>query len=171
MKVRNMALCAFFAALLTLCAWLSIPTGDAALTLQTFAVALCLLLLGGKRGCLAILVYLMLGAVGLPVFTGFRGGIGTLLNVTGGYLLGFLAWALVYWLITAVKGHRAVAMLLGLLTCYIFGSAWFYWLYLRVGSALGLGLILLKCVVPYLLPDALKLGLAFLLASRLKRFV
>lgn len=171
MKARNMALCGLFAALLTLCAWISVPGAGVVFTLQTFGVALTLLLLGGKRGSITVLVYLLLGAVGLPVFTGFQGGIGTLLNVTGGYIVGFLVWALLYWLITAFAPQkRVMAMVAGLLVCYTFGTLWFYSLYLQGDPALSLGAFLLKCLVPYLLPDAVKLSLAFLLASRLKRF-
>lgn len=172
MKIRNMALCGLFAALMALCAWLCIPVADVSFTLQTFAVALTLLLLEGKRGTVAVFVYLLLGTVGLPVFTGFQGGMGALLGVTGGYIAGFLVWALLYWLVTALAPHqRLLAMVLGLVSCYAFGSFWFCRVYLAAGGAMSLGLVLLKCVVPYLLPDAVKLGLAFLLSSRLKRFV
>lgn len=174
MQARNMARCALFAALLTLCAWISIPTGDVAFTLQTLGVALVLWLLEGKWGTLAILVYLLLGAAGLPVFSGFQGGLGTLLGVTGGYILGFLLWGIVYWLLTAwggkTDGFRLVAMILGLLVCYGFGTVWFFRVYLQQGSALGLGFVLIKCVVPYLIPDAVKLTAAWFLARRLKRF-
>ena len=118
MKIRNMALCGLFAALLVLCAWLCVPVGDVAFTLQTFALALTLLLLGGKRGTVTVFVYLLLGTVGLPVFTGFQGGIGTLLGVTGGYIMGFLVWALLYWLITAIAPNKQIlAMVLGLIAC------------------------------------------------------
>ena len=85
-----MALCGLFSALLAICAWISVPLADAAVTLQTFGVFLCLGTLGGKRGTTAILVYLLLGAVGLPVFSGFRGGFEALLGTTGGYLTGVL---------------------------------------------------------------------------------
>ena len=85
--------------------------------------------LGGRRGTLAILAYLLLGLVGLPVFSGFQGGPGVLLGTTGGYILGFLASALLYWGMTARLGDRpavtAAAMVLGLLVCYAFGTAWF----------------------------------------------
>lgn len=173
MKVRNMLLCALFAALLAICAWLAIPMGDIAFTMQTFGVFLTLGLLGGKRGTIAILVYLLLGAVGLPVFTGFQGGFGTLLGVTGGYIIGFLVSGLVYWLTTALGGDklRLPAMVLGLLACYAFGSLWFRFGYLQDGSTMGMGLILIKCVVPYLLPDAIKLALAYYLTGRLQRFI
>lgn len=170
MKVRDMALCALFAALLSVCAWICIPIGDISFTMQTFGVFLTLGLLGGKRGTLAILTYLLLGAVGLPVFSGFQGGAGTLLGVTGGYIVGFLAWGLVYWLLTGLFASklRLIAMLAGLLTCYGFGSVWFYVLYLHNGGTVGIALILSKCVLPYLLPDLLKLALAYGLTSRLK---
>lgn len=175
MKVRNMARCALFAALLAVCAWICIPLGDTAFTLQTFAVALTLGLLGGKLGTVCVFVYLLLGAAGAPVFSGFRGGLGALLGATGGYLAGFALWTLAYWLITALWGDgskmRLLATSLGLLLCYAFGTLWFYFGYLSRDSAMGVGLILMKCVVPYLLPDALKLILAWLLTNRLKRFL
>lgn len=173
MKARNMALCSLFTAVLAVCAWLSIPMGDLVISLQTFGVFLTLGLLGGKRGSIAIFVYLLLGAVGAPVFSGFRGGLGALLGTTGGYLFGFMLTSLVYWLITAIKDHpltRLIAMVLGLLLCYGCGSWWYLQQYLSAGSV-TLGAVILKCVLPYLLPDAIKLSLAWFLTGKLKRFV
>lgn len=175
MKARNMALCALFAALLAVCAWLAVPVGDTVFTMQTFGVFLALGLLGGKRGTAAIFVYLVLGAVGLPVFTGFQGGVGTLLGVTGGYLTGFLLSGLVYWLITSQLGNtpkvQVLSMILGLVCCYAFGCLWYRFGYVENGKAMGIVLIFVKCVLPYLLPDACKLALAFYLTGRLKRFI
>lgn len=172
MKVKNMVQCAMFGALLCLCAWIAVPLGDAVVTMQTFGLFLTLGVLGGKRGCAAVLVYLFLGAVGLPVFSGFRGGLGALLGVTGGYILGFAALALVYWLVTALLPDklpvRVSASILGLLVCYAFGTVWFYVLYVKGGKAIGIGAILLKCVVPYLLPDGIKLALAVAMAEKIK---
>ena len=153
-----------FAALLAVCAWISIPLGDVAVTLQTFGVALALLLLGGKWGSLTVGIYLLLGAVGLPVFSGFRGGIGALAGVTGGFLWGFLFTALVFWALERLG--KLPALLAGLLVCYGCGCGWFY-LY----SGGGLGFILLRCVIPFLIPDAVKLWLAFSLSRRLKKVI
>ena len=75
LSVRDMVLCSLFAALMAVCAWLTIP-GEVPFTLQTFGLFATLVLLGGKRGTIAIALYLILGAVGLPVFSGFRGGFG-----------------------------------------------------------------------------------------------
>ncbi len=175
MKVRSLSLCALFAALMCVCAWLCIPMPDIAITMQTFALFLSLALLGGKRGSIVCLVYLLLGSVGLPVFSGFRGGMGILLGATGGYITGFLAAALAYWAVTAVFGDafrvRLLASLLGLSLCYGFGTAWFLGVYMGSGSALDLSAVLLKCVIPYVLPDLGKLALAMALAKRLKPFI
>jgi biotin transport system substrate-specific component len=173
MKIRNMARCALLTALLCVCAWIGFPLGDVSVTMQTFALFLTLGLLGGKSGSLVCLLYLLLGAVGLPVFSGFRGGLGTLLGATGGYILGFLGSALVYWLITGLLGQRfivhLIASLLGLAVCYGFGTLWYALVWAKGGLALGL--ILGKCVLPYLLPDLIKLGLALVATEKLKRFI
>lgn len=167
-RLRTMVTCALMAAMLAICAWIAIPIGDTVFTLQTFGIALSLLLLGGKWGTVCTCLYLALGIVGLPVFSGFRGGIGILLGSTGGYILGFLVWALIYWLTTAVAGEKSkcIALILGLIGCYLFGSLWFYHLYAKSPE-----MILFTCVLPYLLPDAGKLALAWLLAKKLKFFV
>ena len=94
MKIRNMVLSALFAALLCICAWISLPLGALTFTLQTFAIFLALLTLGGKWGSVSILVYIFLGAMGLPVFSGFQGGLGALFGPTGGCIFGFMLTAL-----------------------------------------------------------------------------
>jgi biotin transport system substrate-specific component len=168
-----MARCALAAALLCVCAWIAIPVGDTVFTMQTFALFLTLFLLGGKWGTAAIAVYLLLGVAGLPVFTGFRGGLGALLGTTGGYIFGFMLTALIYWIITSVIDNpltRLLAMILGMLLCYSCGSWWYMTRYLS-GGQLTLGLVLMKCVIPYLIPDAIKLTLAWILTGKLKRFV
>ena len=159
-----MTLSSLFAAMLAVCAWICIPLGDTVLTLQTFGVFLALLLLGGKWGSLSIFLYLLLGAAGLPVFSGFRGGLGAILGVTGGFLWGFLAMGLVYWLLA--RFGKFPALLAGLAVCYGCGCLWF-----SVYAGGGLGFILLRCVVPYLLPDALKLWLAVTLSRRLSKVI
>ena len=165
MKTRNMVLCAFFASVMAMCAWLSVP-GQVAFTLQTFGVLLTLGLLGGKRGCVSILLYLLLGCVGLPVFSGFQGGIGVLLGVSGGYLWGFLVCALVYWLVTALlPGRLFLGMLSGLAACYVCGTAW---VLIAYAGGRSFGAVVLTFCLPYLLPDCLKLLLAWLLTLKLK---
>ena len=156
-----MVRCALFAALMAVCAWLSVPVGDIAFTMQTFGVFLALGVLGGKWGTVSILIYLALGAMGMPVFSGFRGGFGVLLGVTGGYIWGFLATGLVYWGLE--KLHKPLALGLGLGACYLCGCLW---VSVYAGGA-GFAAAVLKCVIPYLIPDLCKLVLAVKLAKRL----
>ncbi len=163
-NVRFMTLSSLFASLLALCAWLSFPAGDIAVTMQTFGVCLTLLLLGGKWGSISIGIYLLIGAVGLPVFSGFQGGFGALLGVTGGFLWGFLATGLIFWALE--RFGRIPAMIAGLLGCYACGCIWF-----AVYSGGGLGFIVARCVMPYLIPDGIKLWLAFQLAKRLQKVI
>ena len=161
---RKLTRCALFAAMMALCAWIGLPLGSTVFTMQTFGVLLALGLLGGKRGIISILCYLLLGAVGLPVFSGFRGGIGTILGPTGGYLWGFLATGLIYWVLE--KWNRPVAMMAGLAACYGCGTIWYMH---YTGGALAA--VLMQAVVPYLIPDGLKLVLALRLTRRLERYV
>ncbi len=174
MKTLDMAYIGLFACLMAICAWISIP-GEIPFTLQTMGVFLAVGLLGGKRGTLAVLVYVLLGAVGLPVFSGFTGGIGRLLGATGGYILGFLASALVMWAVEKLLGDKTWAkvlgMLLGLIACYAFGTAWFLVVYTKAKGAISLMAVLGMCVIPYIIPDLLKIAAALALTGTLKRFV
>ena len=170
MKSRDMVRCSLFAGLIGLCAQMGVGE-PVAFTMQTFGIFLTLLLLGGKLGSISVAIYLMLGAVGLPVFSGFRGGLGMLLGPTGGYLAGFLAIGPVFRLVcTLHKGKLAPlwGLCLGLLSLYAFGTVWFAAIF---GSGLDIWGILLTCVVPYILPDLGKLLLSWCLFQRLKKHI
>ena len=162
------------AALIAICSWISIPAA-VPFTLQTFAIFCVLGMLGRKRGTVAIVVYILLGAVGIPVFTGFNSGLGALLGTTGGYILGFIFIGLIYWLAERLFGPkrtvRIAAMLLGLLVCYAFGTAWFMFVYARRAGAIALGTALGWCVLPFIVPDLVKMALALLLSDRLRKMI
>ena len=139
-STRDLCFCAIGAALIAVCAWISIPA-DVPFTLQTFAIfAVC--------------------------------GFASLIGTTGGYLVGFILLALIITLAQARWGLGQWVFVLsaavGLLVCYAFGTAWFLIVYTRTG-AITLGVVLAKCVLPFLLPDAIKLALATLLRARLYR--
>ena len=175
MTVRKMARCGLCTALLCICAWLAVPFGDVRITMQTFGVFLCLGLLGGKWGTISVFLYLLLGAVGLPVFSGFRGGLGALLDMTGGYLWGFLGMSLLFWLVTSLFGEgkkvRLLALIAGLCFCYVLGTVWYWRMYAGKGYAAAFWVVAAKCVAPFVIPDGIKLGLACILTNRMKRFV
>lgn len=162
-NVRKMVLASLFASLTAVCAWLSVPIPPVSVTLQTFALLLTLGTLGGRWGTASVGLYLMLGLVGLPVFAGFRGGASALLDATGGFLWGFFAGALVYWLLERLG--RLPAMVCAMAVCYLCGCVWFQY----YAGELGFGNALLICVLPYLIPDGIKLWLAYSMSRRLGR--
>ena len=169
-RTIDLAYIALGAVLIAVCSWISIPT-TVPFTMQTFAMFFVLSILGGKRGTTAIFVYVLLGAVGVPVFANFTSGIGILLGNTGGYILGFLFIGLIYWLMVHFLGKKLwveiFAMVIGLAVCYAFGTAWFLFVYTRANGAVGLTMVLSWCVIPFILPDLVKLGLALTLSRRL----
>lgn len=118
---------------------------------------------------------MLLGAVGLPVFSGFTGGLGKLLGPTGGYIAGFLLAAAVYWLLEGwaekSAARRAAALALGLAVCYAFGTVWFIRVYSKGGGAISLGGALAMCVLPFILPDAVKLALSLWLTKLVKKHI
>ncbi|MCR4771852.1 MAG: biotin transporter BioY [Oscillospiraceae bacterium] len=172
---RDIAYTAAAAALMTVCSWLTVPY-TVPFTMQTFAVSCSLVMLGGRKGTAAILLHILMGMAGLPVFSGFRGGVGHLLGPTGGYILGFVLSGLC-WTVFEKKlpGKKAAAkyavLLLGLVLCYLAGTLWFTAVYARRGSAAGFVSALSVCVAPYVLPDLAKLALALYVGERVRRSV
>ena len=171
-KTYDMVYIAVFAVVMAICSWISIPA-TVPFTLQTFGVFLAVGVLGGKRGTLSILVYILLGAVGVPVFAGFSGGIGSLFGNSGGYIIGFLVGALVMWGMEKVMGRKtwalAVQMVVGLIVCYAFGTAWFMIMYTRSAGPVGLVTVLGWCVFPFIIPDLIKIVVALGLTKSLKK--
>ena len=165
-KVLDMVYIAISAALIAICSWISIPTA-VPFTLQTFAVFFVLLLLGGERGTIATLVYVLLGAVGVPVFAGFSGGIGILLGSTGGYIIGFI-YMLFSKFLKKNLVMKIVALVLGLAVCYAFGTAWFMHVYIKSSGEVGLLTVLGWCVFPFIIPDLIKMALAVVVAKRIE---
>lgn len=162
------------AALIAVCSWISIPTA-VPFTLQTFAVFLLLALLGGKRGTVAIAVYLLLGLAGLPVFAGFKGGPAALIGPTGGYIISFLFAGIIYIAVTGLfgEGKKAVAaaLLAGLAVCYIAGTLWFVRVYSDTNGPVTVAAALSWCVFPFVIPDLVKMGLAMVLSARIKKVI
>lgn len=173
-KTLDMVQVALGTVLIIICAWISIPL-TVPFTLQTFAIFAVAGLLGGKKGTLAVLVYILLGAVGLPVFAGFKSGIGVLASSTGGYILGFLLSPMVMWAAEKIKYRNtftlALSMAVGLLLCYAFGTLWFVAVYTGNTGEISIKSALMMCVVPFLIPDAVKIFLAVLVTKRMKKYI
>lgn len=177
---REICYMAMFVAIMAVCAWIAIPIGDIPITLQTMGVCLAAGFLGWKRGTAAVAVYILLGLCGVPVFAGFIGGVAKLASPTGGYIVGFLFTALIVGMVSdyvklknfwARAGMLVVAMAVGIAVCYAFGTAWFMILYMKADKAITLAGALSLCVIPYLLPDFVKIIVAAALVTRLKKYM
>ncbi len=169
---RDLVRIAAMSALIVICSWITvqIPVVNVPFTLQTFAVFFALEFIGARNGTIAFFVFIALGALGVPVFSGFDGGVGHLFGPTGGYLIGFVFSCLVYWIFEKRFSYRNilhyVVLAVSLVSCYLCGTAWFS-LYMNK----GFGASLIMCVVPFIVPDVLKIALAVLLAVRLKKII
>ena len=160
-KTYDIVYIAVFAVIMAICSWISIPAA-VPFTLQTFGVFIAVGILGGKRGTLSVLVFILLGAIGVPVFAGFSGGIGVLAGTTGGYIIGFLFSALVMWAMEKLPGKKAVMQIVSMIVGLI---------YSRANGAVGLATVLGWCVIPFIIPDIIKIVLAYGLSRKLRKFV
>ncbi len=169
-KVTSLVLVALFSAIISVSSFISIPFITLPITMQSLGVALSLLLLGGKRGTFSIVAYILIGIVGVPVFSGFQSGIGAIGGVGGGFIIGFLILALVFWLVEVIFGQSNVAKIVGYsighLLLYLCGSIWYFVFFTAGDSFFGL---LLTVTVPYILPDIIKFAVAFLIFYKIKR--
>ena len=168
-RLYDLLLISLFAALMAVCSFISIPT-PVPFTLQTFALFTALMTLGGKGGFSAVIIYIALGLVGLPVFSSFGGGIGYLMGASGGFIIGFAVAAALFLVLELAFGKGKKRFLIyavsGQAAIYISGALWFS---LVFGGAESLGAVLIACVIPYLIPDAMKLAVSYFISARLKK--
>lgn len=165
--LKNMVLMALFAALTCVLAPLAVPIGPVPISLTNLVIYFSVFVLGWQRATITYIVYLLLGMAGLPVFSGFEGGIGKIAGPTGGYLVGFILMAIICGLFIQRKTEKAwlkylfdfIGMVLGTVVAYAFGTAWFCF-----STGTGLWAALLVCVFPFILGDLAKIVLSFLVA-------
>lgn len=166
-NMKKITFTALFAAILCVISPFTIPLGVIPISLATFGVYLSGAVLGFRRGCAAVLIYIALGAAGLPVFSGFSGGVAKICGVTGGYIIGYILCAAAIGLITERKSgfiFYPVSMIIGTVLCYTFGTAWFIYL-----THTNLYAALFTCVIPFLIGDAIKIAAASIVAHRLRK--
>lgn len=159
----------FFAAIVAVCAQISFQIGPVPFTLQVFAIFLASLILPPKYAFLSLLVYDLLGAVGVPVFAGFSGGLSKFIGPTGGYLIAFPIAAFVISYINTKKplkneiANSILALILGLAIIYIIGFLYLSWAaHMTLKQAFAAG------VLPFIIPDIIKLAIAYLIARAIK---
>ncbi len=172
MNVTSLVSVALMAALISVCSLVAIPS-PLPITMQTFAIYFSLFTLGGYRGTLSVMLYVFIGALGLPVFAGATAGVSRLFDTTGGFILGFIAAALLFWLLSILLPSNKKTLLifafLSLLFLYAIGTLWYAFVYLN-GSG-SIIYVLSVAVFPFILPDAVKIYLAYFLSVRMKRII
>jgi len=177
---RRLTLCAVMAAVICVLAPISIPIGPVSITGGTLAIYLAAYLLGGVWGTVSTLVYLLVGMVGLPVFSNYMGGVSRLAGPTGGYLVGYLPMALLAGAVVQWSFHRfdgkgkagaAIAlaaqfagMALATAVLYAFGTAWYC-----IQAGVGLQKALAVCVFPFIPLDLVKIAAALAVGAPLRR--
>ncbi|MBR5657855.1 MAG: biotin transporter BioY [Lachnospiraceae bacterium] len=148
---------------------ISVPIGAVPVSLGVLAVLLTVYVLGTFKGTVATLVYILLGTVGLPVFSGYQGGLQKVSGPTGGYIIGFIFLALIAGAFIDRFSYKkcymhVVGMVLGLAVCYLFGTVWFMFV-----TKMGFVASLTVCVVPFLLFDALKIAFCFTMGIGIRK--
>lgn len=169
LSIKTIAMCAIMTALCCILGPLSIPIGAVPISLTVISVYLCVYSLGCIKGSLAFLVYMLLGLVGLPVFSGYQGGPAKLFGVTGGYIIGFIFMALIagFFIDHFSSKHwymHLVGMVLGLAVCYVFGT-----IYFMLQTNMSLQATLTVCVYPFLAFDAIKIAFSMVAGIAIRR--
>ena len=170
-NVREINRIAVSTAILAVCSWMTVPAG-VPFTMQSFAVVTVAALFGGKCGFFTVLTYILIGATGIPVFSGMRGGVGILFGETGGYLFGFLIGAFVCGKICEKNKSIAVmfsAMLLNMLICYTIGCLWVAFLFSGNKDALGFAAVAGRFVLPFVIPDMAKIAVSILTVTAVRK--
>ena len=168
-----MTVTAMMTALLCVLAPLALPTGAIPLTLATLVIYLSALLLGPKYGTISVALYLLIGTLGLPVFSSYKSGIGVLAGATGGYLVGYLFLVFIAGLGSKIDKNRPTTLILratllvaGTAVLYIFGTAWY-----MIFSGNPLSAALTACVIPFIPGDLIKIAVAMSISLPLGKIV
>lgn len=175
-NLYKLILAGVFAAVAAVCSWITIPLPftQVPINLAILGVLLAGGLLGSKYGALSLTIYILLGAVGVPVFAGFGAGLGTLVGPTGGYIVGYILCSTIAGIgssaISKAAKHPtlrlAFFMALGVLACYTFGTIWYV---ILMKTPLWVGLV--SCVFPFIPFDAIKIAGALFLVKRLHKLI
>lgn len=169
MNIKALVCCGLFSAIIAITSWIAVPFA-VPFTMQTFGIFCALLILGGKLGTISTAVYVLLGIAGLPVFAGFQGGIGIILSPLGGFIIGFIALGIVYFLITKLFGGnklsvQIISLVTGLLVCYTTGILW----YMHFADINDISAAFTTCILPFIFPDGIKLWLAVIVTKKIKQ--
>lgn len=172
LKLKNSILIALFSVIILICSRIAIPT-VIPFTLQSLGVFLALGILGGKKGCLSLLLYITLGLIGIPISATGEAGFALFVGPTAGYFIGWILCGIIFWIFECQMGNsnktRLIFLSLGTIICYITGTAWFICVYAYNNNPIGLWSALCYCVFPFIFFDAVKLIIANIIADKLHK--
>lgn len=164
LTVKDLAVTALFSAIIGILSQLIIPTPfGIPVTFQTFTIALTGYYLGTLKGCLSVIVYIALGTVGIPVFSGFRGGLGAVLDITGGFIIGFIPLVILCGIKTDKRLFRILFGFAGVILCHISGVLWFS---VYSGDLLN---SFFSVSLPFLLKDFISTAAAVFVSDKIKK--
>ena len=174
MKHKNIAVTAITAAILCVFSPVSIPFGAIPVSLATFAICLISAIIPYKQSVAAVIIYILLGAAGLPVFSGFTGGFQQIVGITGGFIIGYIPCSVIVSLLTGKFADKKyiypLSMAFGIAVCYISGTLWYS---LQTGTHFTSAIAV--CVIPFIVGDTIKISAAsvigIILRRRLKRYI
>lgn len=167
LTIYNMATCAIMAAVMCVLGPLSLPIGPIPISLLTLAIYLASYVLGAKGTTISVLIYILLGAAGLPVFSGAAGGLAKLAGPTGGYIVGYIFLAFICGLFVQKSKANVlisvIGMIVGTAVLYAFGTVWFI-----IEMKTDLISALTMCVLPFIVGDLVKIAAASLMGKALR---
>ncbi len=167
MNTKHLALIGLMAAVLCILGPLALPIGPVPVSLGSLAVYLTVTILGMKKGTVSVVIYILLGLAGLPVFSAFSGGIGKVLGPTGGYIVGYIFLALIYGFFVdryTNYGLLFLGMILGTFVLYMFGTLW-----LAYEAGMSFSAALAAGVLPFVVGDLIKMAVAVLAGIQVRR--
>jgi len=165
LKTKTLTLTALFAALIAIFAQISIPIGVVPVNFAHIGIFLGAALLGPKFGALSTIIYVLMGMVGVPVFSGFNGGFGSIVGPTGGFILGYILCSFLTGHLVKATHTYIIPMIVGLLANYLVGIPW-----LMFVTGMNFASALMVAVIPFLLGDGFKIILSAIIAKRLNSF-
>ena len=161
-------ICALFVAFISICSQIAIYIGPVPISMSLFAIFMASLLLGMKYGTISVIVYILLGITGIPVFAGARGGFAIILGPTGGFLIGYILCALIVGFVSSrfinKKIYMGIGMIISVIVCYIPGILWHY---IITGNTIFMSLKL--CVIPFIPGDVIKIIISLILYSKISK--
>lgn len=172
--IKNMVFVSLGAVFLAIGAWITVPFA-VPFTMQTFALFLLLDIFGGKTATASVLLYIALGMAGIPVFSGFNSGVAVVIGPTGGFIIGFALAGCAYLALQSILTQKtypsAVLPFFSILLCYACGTAWYMLYCSSIDTSVGISTALSVCVLPYIIPDCIKILLALTVSKRVKKSI